>query len=130
MFGIGFSEILLILVVALVVIGPKRLPELARILGRGLAEIRRASDEFRGVLNENIPAGRDVSPHPYEDDQEPDDPYLLADAERKEHETPGEEMPSEEMFTEEMNEAGTTETEMESTETEAEDTKTDARESV
>ena len=125
MFGIGFSEILLILVVALVVIGPKRLPELARILGRGLAEIRRASDEFRGVLNENIPAGRDVSPHPYEDDQEPDDPYLLADAERKEHEMPGEEM-----FTEEMNEVGTAETEAENTETEAENTKTDTRESV
>ena len=128
MFGIGFSEILLILVVALVVIGPKRLPELARILGRGLAEIRRASDEFRGVLNENIHAEKDVPPHPYDDEEEPDDPYLLAEAERGEHEAPeeelsGEELPDEEMFTEEMNKAGTAETK-------PEDTKTDDRETV
>ena len=123
MFGIGFSEILLILVVALVVIGPKRLPELARILGRGLAEIRRASDEFRGVLNEDITAGKDASPHPYDDEQEPDDPYLLAEAERGEHEEPEEELSDEEMPTEEMNEAGTAETK-------PEDTKTDDRETI
>ena len=123
MFGIGFSEILLILVVALVVIGPKRLPELARILGRGLAEIRRASDEFRGVLNENIHAEKDVPPHPYDDEEEPDDPYLLAEAERGEHEAPEEELSDEEMPTEEMNEAGTAETK-------PEDTKTDDRETV
>ena len=123
MFGIGFSEILLVLVVALVVIGPKRLPELARILGRGLAEIRRASDEFRGVLNENIHAEKDVPPHPYDDEEEPDDPYLLAEAERGEHEAPEEELSDEEMPTEEMNEAGTAETK-------PEDTKTDDRETV
>ena len=41
MFGIGMPEFLLILVVALVVLGPKRLPELARSLGRGLAELKK-----------------------------------------------------------------------------------------
>ncbi len=47
MFGIGLTEILLILVVALLVVGPKKLPELARSLGRGLAEFRRTADEFK-----------------------------------------------------------------------------------
>jgi TatA/E family protein of Tat protein translocase len=50
-FGLGVTEILLILVVALLVLGPKRLPEAARSLGRGLAEFRRASGELRGALS-------------------------------------------------------------------------------
>ena len=50
MFGIGMPELLLILVVALLVLGPKRLPEAARSLGRGLAEFRRASSELRQSL--------------------------------------------------------------------------------
>ena len=43
MFGIGAPELVIILVVALVVLGPKRLPELARGLGRTLGEFRRAT---------------------------------------------------------------------------------------
>jgi TatA/E family protein of Tat protein translocase len=43
-------ELLVILVVALLVLGPKRLPEVARSLGRGMAEFRRASNELRQTL--------------------------------------------------------------------------------
>jgi TatA/E family protein of Tat protein translocase len=50
MFGIGPMELVLILVVALLVFGPKRMPELARNLGRGLAEFRRASNDLRQTL--------------------------------------------------------------------------------
>lgn len=50
MFGIGPMELLLILVVALLVLGPKRMPELARMLGRGLGEFRRASNDLRQSL--------------------------------------------------------------------------------
>ena len=47
MFGIGMTELLVIFVIGLLVLGPKRLPELARSLGRGLAEFRRASLDVR-----------------------------------------------------------------------------------
>jgi len=52
MFGIGFPELLLIAVIALVVIGPSRLPDLARALGRGFAEFRRATDELKQSFEE------------------------------------------------------------------------------
>ena len=47
MFGIGMPELLLILGLALVVLGPKKLPELAKALGKGMAEFRRATDELK-----------------------------------------------------------------------------------
>jgi TatA/E family protein of Tat protein translocase len=50
MFGIGATELGVILVVALLVFGPKRLPELARMFGRGIGEFRRASNELRQSL--------------------------------------------------------------------------------
>ena len=66
MFGIGAQELILILVVALLVFGPKRLPELARSLGRGLAEFRRASSDLRqGLsLDEDPPSGGGARPTP------------------------------------------------------------------
>lgn len=50
MFGIGMPELLLILAVALIVLGPKKLPEMARALGRGLAEFRRTTDDMKREL--------------------------------------------------------------------------------
>ncbi len=47
MLGIGMQEIIIILIVALIVIGPKKLPDLARALGRAMAEFRRAADDLK-----------------------------------------------------------------------------------
>jgi Tat protein translocase TatB subunit len=58
MFGIGFPELLLIAVIALVVIGPKRLPDLAKALGRGFAEFRRATDELKQTFEEETRMAR------------------------------------------------------------------------
>jgi TatA/E family protein of Tat protein translocase len=63
MFGIGMTELLVILTIALVVIGPKKLPELARSLGKGLAEFRRASTEMRREFLEVADEAR-INPPP------------------------------------------------------------------
>jgi sec-independent protein translocase protein TatB len=52
MFNIGFTEFLVIGVVALLVIGPKQLPEVARIVGRLLTELKRATQDLSGGLLE------------------------------------------------------------------------------
>jgi TatA/E family protein of Tat protein translocase len=50
MFGIGMPELLLVLAVALIVIGPKKLPDLARSLGRALGEFKKATEDLKGSL--------------------------------------------------------------------------------
>lgn len=54
MFGIGMPELIIILVIALIVIGPQKLPDIARSLGKGLAEFKRASDDFQRNLSEEV----------------------------------------------------------------------------
>ena len=54
--NVGFPELIVIFVVALLVFGPKRLPELGRSLGRGLSEFRRASSELKSSIEREIQA--------------------------------------------------------------------------
>ena len=51
MFGIGLPEMIIIMVIALIVIGPSKLPELARALGKGMAEFRKATQEIKDSLD-------------------------------------------------------------------------------
>jgi TatA/E family protein of Tat protein translocase len=55
MFGsLGMGELLMIFVIALILFGPRKLPELGRSLGKSLAEFKRASNELRSTLEEEI----------------------------------------------------------------------------
>ena len=54
MFGIGGTELLVILVVALSVLGPKSVPQIARTLGKAMGEFRKVSTEFQRTLNTEI----------------------------------------------------------------------------
>lgn len=71
MFDIGLQEMLIIGVIALLVFGPSKLPELGRMFGRAMREFRRASDEFRTTVETNLhindPDPVIASPSPYFD---------------------------------------------------------------
>jgi TatA/E family protein of Tat protein translocase len=54
LFGGGFLEIGFLLFVAYLLFGPKKVPEIARTLGKGLGELRRASNELKNSLEEEI----------------------------------------------------------------------------
>ena len=56
MFGLGVGEILLILALALIFIGPERLPDLARSLAKGYAEFRRSFDEVKNSIEKDMRA--------------------------------------------------------------------------
>jgi TatA/E family protein of Tat protein translocase len=59
MFGsIGMPELILIFVVALLVFGPKKLPELGKSLGRGLAEFKKASEDLKKTIEDEIEQGK------------------------------------------------------------------------
>ena len=52
--SIGMPELIIILVIALIIFGPRKLPELGRSLGKSLGEFKRASNELRNTLDEEI----------------------------------------------------------------------------
>jgi len=49
-FGIGTSEILIILLIALLILGPKEIPKVARTIGRGMRELQRAKDDLSKTI--------------------------------------------------------------------------------
>ena len=52
MFGIGIPELIVILGIALLVVGPKRLPEMARSIGRGVRELQRLTQDFKDEIED------------------------------------------------------------------------------
>ena len=91
MFSGGFTEVGFILFIAFLLFGPKKLPEIARILGKGMGELRRASNELKSSLEEEIRnldrkdeevsySGHDYSNHEYSD-------HEYSQHEYSEHET-------------------------------------------
>jgi|SRR5687768_1800676 TatA/E family protein of Tat protein translocase len=53
-FGLGMPELVIILVLALIIFGPRKLPDLGRSLGKSIGEFRRASNELKSTLEEEI----------------------------------------------------------------------------
>lgn len=100
MFGLGAGEILIILAFALIFIGPKKLPELARNLGKGIREFQKAKDDLMTHVNESSREDEDKELHHKKHDEleedhhpsltgvnDPEDPHGSAtpstDADRK-----------------------------------------------
>ncbi|MFH1097863.1 MAG: Sec-independent protein translocase protein TatB [Candidatus Desantisbacteria bacterium] len=54
MFGIGTQELIVIMIIALIVVGPRKLPEIGRALGRGLREIKKATDDIKNQVSIEI----------------------------------------------------------------------------
>jgi len=74
MFGLGFSEIVVILVVALLVLGPRKLPDVARQVGKAMRDLRRAASDFQTTLDEET---RPSSPY--------ERPYVAVDPMARPH---------------------------------------------
>lgn len=60
MFGIGFQELLLIMVVALIVLGPQRLPEVAKSLGKFYREIKGSIDDVKESITKDVSALKNI----------------------------------------------------------------------
>ena len=61
MFGIGTSEVLIILLIALIILGPKEIPKIARTLGRTMREFQRATDELKHTIDSEIEIDEEVT---------------------------------------------------------------------
>jgi len=54
MFGIGFQELIIIAVIALLIVGPKKLPDVAKTLGKGFSEFRKATEEITDDIKQTM----------------------------------------------------------------------------
>ncbi len=72
MFNIGMPELLLILAIALIILGPKKLPDIAKALGRSLSEFRRASDEIKETIEADLSSEEGDSDKPGKTKEEGD----------------------------------------------------------
>lgn len=81
--GLGMPEVVLILVIALIVFGPRKLPELGKSLGQAMAQFRRASDDFKRTWEQEVELERvrtsesttAATSYDYNTTNEPYDPY-------------------------------------------------------
>lgn len=64
MFGLGFGEIVVILVLALVLLGPQKLPEVAKQLGKGFRDFKKATDDLKGQFEAELYADERKAPRP------------------------------------------------------------------
>ena len=98
MFGIGMPEMLLIMAIALIVIGPKKLPDLAKSLGRAFAEFKRATSELKDTfeIDDELKEVKSTFDHVGKEikeamdvkvDNGPEDQNLSADFDKEKNET-------------------------------------------
>lgn len=69
MFGMGMQELIVIFVIALLVFGPSKLPELGRSLGRAMAEFKRASEELKEGLTAELSSEEEKASTPTREEQ-------------------------------------------------------------
>ncbi|HEX2964491.1 MAG TPA: Sec-independent protein translocase protein TatB [Syntrophorhabdaceae bacterium] len=71
MFGIGFPELIVIIIVALIVLGPAKLPELARSFGKALREFRHLTDDMKRAIEDDESESHHSDEKPFKDGEEP-----------------------------------------------------------
>lgn len=87
MFGIGMPELLVILGLALILIGPKKLPQLAKSLGRTMGELRKATDDLKETISEEIEPIKDEIPNKRELEEAVKKKFLEGEEEQSEADT-------------------------------------------